>query len=104
MIPVEKIRALVSKHDVLEKELSTGAIDTKTFAQKSKEYSDLGNIINFARQYLLFDKEKNDLEQILNDKESDVEMTTLAEKELIIQNVRKSLKKKEMEIRNYQYF
>ena len=90
MIPVEKIRALVSKHDVLEKELSTGAIDTKTFAQKSKEYSDLGNIISFARQYLLFDKEKNDLEQILNDKESDVEMTTLAEKELIILRQRKA--------------
>jgi len=44
MIPVEKVQELVAKHDSLEKELSTGSIDTKTFAQKSKEYSDLGNI------------------------------------------------------------
>ena len=51
MIPVEKVKALVVKHDNLEKELSTGTIDPKTFAQKSKEYSDLGNIILCAREY-----------------------------------------------------
>ena len=39
MIPLKKIQALVVKHDSLEKELSTGTIDPKTFAQKSKEYS-----------------------------------------------------------------
>ena len=38
MIPLEKIQALVVKHDFLEKELSTGTIDSKTYAQKSKEY------------------------------------------------------------------
>jgi len=38
MIPLEKVRTLVVKHDDLEKELSTGTIDSKTFAQKSKEY------------------------------------------------------------------
>ena len=82
MIPIEKVRALVSKHDDLEKELSTGSIDPKTFAQKSKEYSDLGNIINYARDYLKFDNEKKDLEQLLVDKKSDKEMLALAEKEL----------------------
>ena len=56
MIPLEKVRELVTKHDSLEKELSTGTIDTKTFAQKSKEYSDLGNIILYARSYLNFDE------------------------------------------------
>ena len=52
MIPIEKVQALVVKHNGLEKELSTGAIDPKTFAQKSKEYSELGNIVSCAREYL----------------------------------------------------
>ena len=82
MIPIEKVQALVAKHDNLEKELSTGTIDSKTFAQKSKEYSDLGNIILFAREYLKFDENRKDLEQILKDNNSETEMKNLAEKEL----------------------
>ena len=82
MIPLEKVRSLVAKYEKLEKELSTGTIDTKTFAQKSKEYSDLGNVIEFAQDYLKFDGDRKDLEQILSDKSSDNEMKNLAEKEL----------------------
>ena len=82
MIPLEKVQALVVKYNELEKELSTGKIDTKTYAQKSKEYSELGNIIIYAREYLKFDSDQRDLEQILNDKTSDTEMSLLAEKEL----------------------
>jgi len=84
MIPLEKVREVVMKHDSLEKELSTGTIDSKTFAKKSKEYSNLGNIISYARSYLKFDEEKTELEQILQDKSSDTEMSSLAEKELEI--------------------
>jgi len=82
MIPLEKVQGLVEKHDSLEKELSTGTVDPKTYAQKSKEYSDLGGIIKYARAYLNFDKEQKDLEQILADKGSDNEMKVLAEKEI----------------------
>ena len=82
MIPIEKVRSLVIKHDDLEKELSTGTIDSKTFAQKSKEYSELGNIISYAREYLKFDNDQKDLEQMLKDSNSDSEMSTLAQKEL----------------------
>jgi peptide chain release factor 1 len=82
MIPLDKVQALVVRHDSLEKELSTGNIDSKTFAQKSKEYSDLGNIVNFARVYLKLDKEKEELNLILSDKKSDQEMHLLAEKEI----------------------
>ena len=82
MIPQEKVQGLVEKYDSLEKELSTGTVDPKTYAQKSKEYSDLGGIIKYARAYLNFDKEQKDLEQILADKGSDNEMKALAEKEL----------------------
>ena len=84
MIPLEKVQELVVKYDSLEKELSTGTIDSKTFAKKSKEYSDLGNIISYAHSYLKFDDERKELEQILQDKSSDSEMMSLAEKELEI--------------------
>ena len=83
MIPLEKVQALVAKHDGLEKELSTGTIDSKTFAKKSKEYSELGNIISCAREYLKINNDQKDLEQMLKDKNSDSEMTVLAEKELV---------------------
>ena len=80
MIPLEKVQALVAKHDSLEIELSTGTIDSKTFVQRSKEYSDLGGVIIIAREYLKFDDDKKDLEQILLDKNSDSEMKNLAER------------------------
>ena len=83
MIPKDKIESIVSKHKDIEKELSTGKIDSKTYAQKSKEYSELGSIIKQANEYLNFDNNKKDLEQILNDSTSDKEMIKLAEKELV---------------------
>ncbi len=94
MIPFEKVQALVKKHDGLEKELSSSSVDPKTFAEKSKEYASLGSIINYAREYVKFDDEKRDLEQILNDKNSDKEMVNLAEKELT------TLKEKKIQYEN----
>ena len=41
MIPKDKVEAIVSKHNSIEKELSSGNIDPKKFADKSKEYSEL---------------------------------------------------------------
>ena len=44
MIPLDKVKEIIAKHDSLEKELASGNIDPKLFAKKSKEYSNLGNI------------------------------------------------------------
>ncbi len=82
MIPIEKVRDIVAKHDNLEKELSSGKIDSKLFAKKSKEYSSLGNIILYARDFIRFQKEIKDLNQILDDKNSDSEMIEMAKKDL----------------------
>ena len=49
---------------LLEKELSSGKIDPKLFAKKSKEYSRLGRIISTAREYVNFENEKKDLENM----------------------------------------
>ena len=51
MIPKKNIDDLISKHSNLEKELSSGDLDKKLFAEKSKEYSDLNEIIDDAKSY-----------------------------------------------------
>ena len=58
MIPLHKVKDIIDKHDNLEKELASGNIEPKLFAKKSKEYSDLGNIVSTAKEYLKFDSEK----------------------------------------------
>ena len=82
MIPINKVQDIIAKHDNLEKELSSGSIDTKLFAKKSKEYSSLGGIISYAREFVKFEKEKKDLEQIIEDKNIDTEMIEMAERDL----------------------
>ena len=89
MIPLEKVQDIIAKHDSLEKELSSSDLDKKLFAQKSKEYSNLGTIVNFAKEYLNFEKEKKDLEQIIEDKKSDTEIVEMAEKDLIHLKIKK---------------
>ena len=54
MVPIEKVKDIILQHDILEKELSSGNVDSKLFAKKSKEYSRLGRIILTARRYVNF--------------------------------------------------
>jgi peptide chain release factor 1 len=82
MIPKEKVEAIVSKHKSIEKELSSGDIEPQKFAEKSKEYSELGVVLKNANGYLNFNSEKKDLENIINDEKSDSEIVTLEKKEL----------------------
>jgi len=82
MLPINKVEGLISKHVLLEKELSQGSIDKKIFAEKSKEYSDLNEIIVEAKDYVLFEKNKNDLEKIINDSKSEKEIKEMAELEI----------------------
>ena len=58
MIPRNKIESIIARHNDLEKELSSGNINSKTFPQKSKEYSDLSDIVKFADKYLKFENDK----------------------------------------------
>ncbi len=82
MIPVDKVKKIVERHISLEKELSTGKVEPKLLAKKSKEYSDLKNIVPYAKEYIEFEKNKKDLNNIIQDKKNDKEMILLAEKEL----------------------
>ncbi len=82
MIPHKTIEELITKHSILEKDLSSGSIDKKKFAEKSKEYSDLNEIIDSAKKYVSFEKDKIGLEKILDDKNTDQELKNMAEVEL----------------------
>ena len=82
MVPINKVKDIINKHLSLEKELSAGNIDPKLFAKKSKEYSNLGSIIDVAKSFVKFEDEKKDLENIAKDKSNDPEMIELAEKDL----------------------
>ena len=82
MLPINKVEDLISKHALLEKELTLGSVDKKIFAEKSKEYYDLNEIIAEAKDYVLFKKNKNDLEKIINDPKNDKEIKEMAELEI----------------------
>ena len=82
MIPLEKVREIISRHKTLEIELSSDQIDKKKFAKISKEYSVLSEILVYAKQYVDFDNNKLELEKIINDSVNDFEIINLAKSEL----------------------
>ena len=83
MIPLEKVQQIVSTYETLEKELASGDINKKDFANKSKGYSSIREVINQARSYLSFKEGKAELEKIIEDKKSDKDIIELAKNELI---------------------
>ena len=89
MVPINKVKDIIAKHDALEKELSSGSIDSKLFAKKSKEYSNLGTVVEIAREYVNFENNKKDLVNMMQDKTNDQEMIDLAQKDLEELNVKK---------------
>ena len=81
-LPLQKVFDIINKHSELEKELASSNVDNKVFAQKSKDYSNLSEIIKYALEYTNFDKSKNDLEKIILDKNSEEDIIELAKVEL----------------------
>ena len=98
MIPLQKVKDIIDKHNILEKELSSGKLDPKLFAKKSKEYSNLGRIILVAKKYVNYENEKKDLEQILKDKDNDTEIIEMAEKDLNEMKLNKEKYENELKI------
>ena len=97
MLPLEKVKNLIDRHIELENQLSSGEIDKDKYAQISKEYSDLKEIIKEAKEYLNFEKETEDLKIIINDEKSDNEMKEFANNEL--QDLKKKILSNEKKIK-----
>ena len=83
MIPLKTVEELIIRHSSIEKDLSSGGLDNKLFAEKSKEYSDLNEIVGCAKDYISFQNEKKELEKILIDSSADEELKKMADLELI---------------------
>ena len=98
MIPKKTIEDLISKHLLLEKELSSGKVDKKLFAEKSKEYSDLNEIVEDAKKYFSYDSEKQDLEKILEDSSSDDDFKSMAQNELVSLKSENELREKKLKL------
>ena len=82
MIPLKTVNDLINKHALLEKELSSSEIDKNSFAEKSKEYAELCEIIKIAKVYVSFEKNRKEIQTILDDKNSDPDLLKMAETEL----------------------
>ena len=98
MVPLDKVKEIVTKHDLLEKKLSSGNIDKKNYAKISKEYSSLSSILIVAKQYLSFEKNEKDLKKILSDSSNDQEMKELAKLELNKLNENKVINEKKLKL------
>ena len=61
-IPINKVLEIINKHKDLEKDLSATNLDSKSYAKKSKEYSDLNEVVNFAKEFKI---QKNKLTSLL---------------------------------------
>tara|TARA_B100000579_G_scaffold362151_1_gene320156 strand:- start:1448 stop:2518 length:1071 start_codon:yes stop_codon:yes gene_type:complete len=98
MIPEKTVEELINKHSILEQDLSSGKIDKKLFAEKSKEYSDLNEIVENAKKYILYEKDKLELEKILKDQKTDEELFKMAQIELNNLNLQHEKNEKKLKL------
>ena len=91
MIPIDKVENIVSRFNELENILAKPDLKKDEFVSNSKEYSNLNEIINCAKDYLKVLEDLKSTKNILEDKSTDKEFYEMAEKEL------KDLKQQEEE-------
>jgi len=91
MIPRDKVENIVNRFNELELILAKPDLKKEEFVSNSKEYSNLNDIITFARSYLKVLDDLKNTKNILEDKATDKEFYEMAELEL------KELKKEEEE-------
>jgi peptide chain release factor 1 len=91
MIPIDKVENIVSRFNELENILAKPDLKKDEFVSNSKEYSNLNEIINCAKDYLRVLEDLKSTKNILEDKSTDKEFYEMAEKEL------KDLKQQEEE-------
>lgn len=82
MVLEEKLDEVVKRHDELSALLGNpGAASSSDFARLSKEYSDLGDVVEAVRDLRAARSEAQDLAGMLADPETDAEMRELAAEE-----------------------
>jgi peptide chain release factor 1 len=82
MIPIDKVENIVSRFNELETILAKPDLKKDEFVSNSKEYSNLNEIISYAKDYLKVLDDLKSTKNILEDKSTDKEFYEMAEKEL----------------------
>ena len=82
MIPIDKVENIVSRFNELENILAKPDLKKDEFVNNSKEYSNLNDIISYAKDYLKVLEDLKSTKNILEDKSTDKEFYEMAEKEL----------------------
>ena len=78
----EKLDRVAKRYDEIAALMaSEGPKDAQSFAKLSKEYSDLGPVVDAIRALRSAERESIDLQQLLTDPSADAEMKALAEEE-----------------------
>ncbi len=82
MIPIDKVENIVNRFNELEAILAKPDLKKDEFVSNSKEYSNLNEIINYAKDYLKILEDLKNTKNILEDKTTDKEFYEMAEREL----------------------
>jgi peptide chain release factor 1 len=77
MLPQQKLDALLTRHKMVENELASG-LAAEAYVKLSREFSELGPIINSIKAYRAVTSEIADLTTLLDDPKTDGEMRTMA--------------------------
>jgi peptide chain release factor 1 len=77
MLPEQKLDALIARHHVVEAELST-QVSPDTYVKLSREFAELGPIIETIKAYRGVAAEIDDLNTLLADPATDAEMRSMA--------------------------
>ena len=79
-LPQQKLDALLHRHAILERELST-ELAPETFVRLSREHAALGPVVDAIKAYRAAEAEMADLDTMIEDSSTDLEMRRMAEAE-----------------------
>ena len=80
VLPQQKLDALLNRHSMVERELAT-SLSPDDYVKLSREFSELGPVIDAIKAYRAMAAEIADLEAMINDPSTDSEMWKMAEAE-----------------------
>ncbi len=77
MLPDQKLNAVVARHAMLERELSS-ALPAETFVKLSREFAELAPVADAVKSYRAAQRELDDLSGLIADPSIDAEMRSIA--------------------------
>ncbi len=97
MLPDTKLDAMLARHATLEAELS-GQLAADSYVKLSREFSELGPIVDAIKRYRALASEAADLDALLADPKTDLEMRAMAEAEKPELDARREALEKEIRV------